>query len=80
MLTTTNSLDELDDLLDELADIVEDNLIKQNKTINIGTVLTAEKGPLNKIKIGVFGEKGFIPQNEKDVEGLELLLEKNGEL
>ena len=76
MLTTTNSLDELDDLLDELADIVEDNLIKQNKTINIGTVLITEKGPLNKIKIGVFDEKGFIPQNEKDVEGLEPLFEE----
>ena len=80
MSKMTDSLDELDGLLDELADIVEDNLIKQNKTINIGTVLTSEKGPLNKIKIGVFDEKGFIPQNEKDVEGLELLLERNGEV
>ena len=66
-----------DELLDQLADIIEDNIINQSKTINIGTVLVpSENKKENKIKIEVFNEKGFIPQNEKDVEGLEPLFEE----
>ena len=66
-----------DELLDQLADIIEDNIINQSKTINIGTVLVpSENKKENKIKIEIFNEKGFIPQNEKDVEGLDPLFEE----
>lgn len=64
------------ELLDQLADIIEDNIIKDSKVINIGTVLVpSEKSNTKKIKISIVEPKGFIPQNEKDVEGLEPLFE-----